>query len=142
MEKTLEGFLQFCEDNTGLTAKLAESVIDQLGDEWDDFKSCYSNYMCASNGFSGFTYYTETVDFTKKHKKYLIKLCEYTADMVGDNKGAISFIASFNCLDLTEDQVAQGLYEPDSDYNTQVFNALAWFALETVASECERYLND
>ena len=42
-------------------------------------------------------------------------------------------IAGFNCLKITEGEAAEAIHDPRSEERTQVFNALAWFALEEVS---------
>jgi len=45
-------------------------------------------------------------------------------------------ISSFNCVNETPEEVAEAIYNSDSDNQTQVLNALAWFAGEEV---CRSY---
>lgn len=118
---------------SNISAKLIRSTIRQIGG-FDEFK-LRANDVCnhgANGGFSGFIYYTETVAFTKRNKKDIM---QYAADMANDigESNAIGLIASFQCLKMEPVDVAEALYNPRSDERTNVFNALAWFALEEVS---------
>ena len=120
--------------------KLASAVIRQFGG-WENFQE---NSLDVANhgidgGFCGFIYYDETVAFTKKHKKLIIENVKQLADDVGESFTKV--IADFNCLKntgITDNDVMMALMSPRScdDYVLQqVYNALAWYAGETVAHE-------
>lgn len=127
--KTLKSFTE----NTNIPAPLVRAVVRQFGD-WESFTESASDIMNygASGGFSGFIYYTDTVKFAKAHKAEILA---YASDMASDlgEDSAVSLIAGFNCLKMRPDEVAEALYNPRSDEQTNVYNALAWFALEEVA---------
>ena len=127
--------------------KLTSAVIRQFGG-WDTFQEKapdVSNHGI-DGGFCGFIYYDETVAFTKKHKKLIIENVKQLADDVGENFTKV--IADFNCLKNTgiaENDVIMTLMSPRScdDYVLQqVYNALAWYAGETVAREYVDYLEN
>lgn len=95
----------------------------------------------ADAGWSGFTYYSDTLAFFKRHKADILALAKQQADDFG--QGMIEMVRGFRCLgnngkpDWNEDEIADALYNPrsDSDASTQVQNAMAWYALEEVARE-------
>ncbi len=125
--------------------KLSSAVIRQFGG-WGTFQEKapdVSNHGI-DGGFCGFIYYNETNVFTKKHKKLIIENVKQLADDVGESFTKV--IADFNCLKntgITDDDVITALMYPRScdEYTvTQVYNALAWYAGETVAHEYVDYV--
>ena len=120
--------------------KLTAAVIRQFGG-WQTFQEKAHDVANhgIDGGFCGFIYYDETNAFTKKHKKLIIENVKQLADDVGENFTKV--IADFNCLKnsgITENDVMLALMSPRSceEYIiTQVYNALAWYAGETVAHE-------
>ena len=123
-----------------INPKLAGAVIRQFGG-WQTFQEKAHDVANhgIDGGFCGFTYYDDTVSFAKKHKKLITESIKQLADDVGENFTRV--IADFNCLKnsgITDDDVITALMYPRSceEYTvTQVYNALAWYAGETVAHE-------
>ena len=123
-----------------INPKLTGAAIRQFGG-WEDFREKAHDVanQGLAGGFCGFIFYDETNAFTKKHKKLIIENVKQLADDVGENFTKV--IAGFNCLKNTgikEDDVMMALMYPRScdEYTvTQVYNALAWYAGETVARE-------
>ena len=120
--------------------KLTAAVIRHFGG-WGNFREKahdVTNYGI-DGGYCGFIYYAETVAFTKKHKKAIVENIKQFADDVGESFTKV--IVGFNCLKnsgITEDDVILTLMYPrscDEDVLQQVYNALAWYAGETVARE-------
>lgn len=90
----------------------------------------------ASGGFSGFTYYTETLAFYKAHKAEILALAASSAEDFGQDM--LEMIGGFNCLKgdkLTATEIGEALFSGRGDNATTVRNAMAWFALEEVARE-------
>lgn len=122
---------------SGLNASLVRSTVRQCGG-WEMFKDTARNLQSspcgALGGFCGFIYYTETIPFTKRNKKAIIDLCkEQAEDFYGKGHNVAQFIAGFNCVDCDAEQVAIALYTGKGDNVTEVYNALAWYALEEVS---------
>ena len=122
---------------SGLPASLVRSTVRQCGG-WEMFQEDAKNLqLCscgAAGGFGGFIYYSETVPFTKRNKKALLELCKDQASDYYDHGMTIpGFIAGFNCVGCDAEQVAIALYTGKGDNVTEVYNALAWYALEEVA---------
>ena len=123
-----------------ISPKLASAVIRQFGG-WGNFreKAVDVTNHGISGGFCGFIYYDETNAFTKKHKKLIIENIEQFSDDVGESFTKV--IAGFNCLKnsgIKENDVMMALMSPrtcDDFVLQQVYNALAWYAGETVAQE-------
>lgn len=120
---------------SGLPASLVRSTVRQCGG-WQSFQEMAQD-VCnhgANCGFGKFIYYTDTVPFAKRNKKVLLELCKQQADDIyGNNCTASEFIAGFNCVGCDAEQVAIALYTGKGDNVTEVYNALAWYALEEVA---------
>ena len=123
-----------------INPKLAGAVIRQFGG-WQTFQEkandVYNHGI--DGGFCGFIYHAETTAFAKKHKKIILENVKQFADEIGENFAKV--IADFNCLKNTgiaENDVIMALMSPrscDEDVLRQVYNALAWYAGETVAQE-------
>jgi hypothetical protein len=90
----------------------------------------------ADAGWSGFTYYTDTVAFYKAHKGDILALAEQMAKDLGEDM--LTMISGFNCLKndkLSPTEIGEALYSGRGDAATTVRNAMAWFALEETARE-------
>lgn len=83
-------------------------------------------------GFGGFVYYTDTIAFWKKYRKYILKLAEDMAGSLGEDMFAM--IRGFNCLgkDYSIDEIAKAIYTGKGEMADQILNAMAWFAAEEV----------
>lgn len=105
----------------------------------------------ADGGFTGFIYYSETVKFFKRNRRAILELVkEYAREF---EQTPLDFVHSFNVLkpsppdkygggytreqdiEETQEEIARALYGRLRADDTQVPNALAWFALEEVARE-------
>lgn len=129
--KNLKTFIE----KSNIEAKLIRSVVRQIGG-WEEFKDRAQdvyNYG-AAGGFAGFTYYDDTVAFTKRNKVGIEAMLKDLADSVGESFA--DCLRGFNCLKISGQEAAEGFYNHRSDDRTQVYNALAWFALEEV---CRAY---
>lgn len=120
-------------------AKLVRAVVRQIGG-WESFTEKVQDVYRhgADGGFSGFIYYADTVPFAKKNRKEIVELAKNIADDFGE--GVFKMIAGFRCLsgDYSEGEIAEAIYNIKSENDTQVLNALAWFALEEV---CRSYVD-
>lgn len=149
MKKTFKNFVS---ENEYL-AKLAKSVYKQIGaDDDEEFFSLMSDVSNspygAAAGFNGFIYYTETSEFWRKNKAAIKESLKNLADDLGES--TIQLVSDFNCFkksdDFTEDDFGRALYGNFDEDLYYIYNALAWYALEEVASsasdfayECDRY---
>tara|TARA_R100000388_G_scaffold93298_2_gene77693 strand:+ start:766 stop:1185 length:420 start_codon:yes stop_codon:yes gene_type:complete len=120
--------------NSNIPATLIRSVVRQCG-SWDEFKEVAQDIAShgASAGFGNFIYYSDTVAFTKRNRKHIVELLQdQSGDFGYDN--IYSMIADFNCLNgnYSPEEIAESFYR-DNDARVQVYNALAWYALEEVA---------
>jgi hypothetical protein len=87
----------------------------------------------AAGGGHSFTYYSDTVRFARKYRKQILAA---VAEYAGDAGTTVAqAVQGFRCLsgDFEVAEVEAILMGDDRPEAAAVFNALAWFALETVA---------
>ena len=134
MKTTMKTTLAALIENAGnIPENLIRATVRQSGG-WARFKEHAEDVTNhgAAGGFAGFTYYADTLKFTRANRADIVTLCESMADDLGES-GPVALVKGFNCLKgSTEAEVASTLYGK-GDEDTQVSNALAWFALEEVA---------
>lgn len=128
MKKTLKNFIE----NSGIDAKLIRAVIRQSGG-WQSFQESAPDIANhgIDGGFSGWIYYTETCQFYAKNQGVIVALVEHWSN--DSNLSPIDFVAGFHCFDADKPSVGKTLYGNKRQHDTQVANALAWFAAEEVA---------
>ena len=139
MKKTLKNFIEY----SSIDAKLIRAVIRQSGG-WRSFQESAPDITNhgISGGFSGWIYYNETCQFYAKNQPLIVELIERQADEY-DYKSAQDMVKGFSFIDATLSEIGYTLYGNKRQHDTQVANALAWFAAEEVArsfvdwSECE-----
>lgn len=138
---TIKGFKEYCGETLG---KLVFPVKNQLSAETkEEFFEILENVgRCsagACGGFTGFIYYTETVDFWRKNRKKIMDYASQAAEELGEN--TLSMVRQFNCLkgDWTEDEIGRALYGNFDEKLFIIYNAMAWFALEEVAYRFSDY---
>ena len=120
-----------------ISEKLIRAVVRQSGG-WDSFKEMAEDITNhgVGGGFHGWIYHADTVPFAKRNKAAIMELAWQMADDLGEP--IYRMIGGFNCLKMADGEVAEAIHNPRSDDRTQVFNALAWFAVEEVArSYCD-----
>jgi hypothetical protein len=119
--------------------KLQRAVKRQLGsDTMQEFLETLqevANYG-AGGGFSGFTYYGENVVFTRRNRAEIMTQLKEDADSFGSSVS--DMVCNFNCFKgYSEDEILVALYSGKGDNVTTVYNGLAWYALESVASQLD-----
>lgn len=118
--------------DSGIPPKLVRAVIRQLGGK-ESLEDIASHSI--DGGFHGFIYYSDTVPFFKRNRAEILELVRRYADDFGTDP--VSVVAGFNCLtddSETRESAARCLFGGRlTDDDTQVANALAWFAGEEVA---------
>lgn len=83
-------------------------------------------------GYHGFIYYADTVEFAEDNFYEIKKSLEnlyYGEDI-------LQGLTSWGCLknyNLSTWEIAEALYNPESEWREQVYNALAWYAAEETA---------
>lgn len=114
---------------------LARAVIKQIGGI-KSFKEQANDIVNhgAMNGFGQFIYYCDTVKFAKKNLEAIKKSLSELASDLGEDM--IVMVKNFNCLremELSQDEIGKSLFTKKGD--DYVYNALAWYALEEIATE-------
>lgn len=126
---------------------LKMKVINQLNiNDEEELKQTFTNITNsphgASGGFNGFIYYSETCKFARENIKDIFDYAVEQAEQLGE--GVYKMISNFNCLNdmnVKETEVASTInlalkgVEDDQGIETQILNALSWYALEEVAKE-------
>ena len=121
---------------------MKEAVIKQLNMSEEDTKQTLKDVINggAAGGFSGFIYHYETVKFAKDNIKAIYGSAKEQAQDLGED--VYKMIQGFNCLkDMSPliSEIADTIHGyPDKatvtdGMDTQILNALAWYALEEVA---------
>lgn len=118
------------------------SVIEQLGcDNGEELLETFKdiNSHGAQSGFHGFTYYADTYQFTRNNISEILEELRGLADDCGDET-LTDCLSSFRCLKgLAKSEIESALMDDESGARHQVYNALAWFTLETVAARLEDF---
>ena len=118
-------------ENCGVDPTLVRAVIRQLGGR-ESLPDVVRHG--ADAGYPGFTYYRDTCQFFRRHRKAIVGLIDQWCDESGDDP--VSVVANFGCLENdreTRASIARCLYGRPTEDDCAVENALAWFALEEVA---------
>lgn len=121
---------------------MKEAVIKQLNMSEEDTKQTLKDVINggAAGGFSGFIYHYETVKFAKDNIKAIYGYAKEQAQELGED--VYKMIQGFYCLkDMSPliSEIADTIHgHPDKatvtdGMDTQILNALAWYALEEVA---------
>lgn len=131
---------------------LKMKVINQLNiNDEEELKQTFTDIANsphgASGGFNGFFDYSETCKFARENIKDIFDYAVEQAEQLGD--GVYKMISNFNCLndmDVKDTEVASTIHlalkgvEDDQGMETQILNALSWYALEEVArTEVDHY---
>lgn len=120
-------------ENSNMSEKLILATITQLGG-FESFKECAEDITRhgISGGFHGFIYYTDTVKFFKKNKKDIMSYLKQVASEFG--QGMFEMIQCFNCMKgFSQEEIAEAIYESDSEYEDQILNCLSWAIGEEVS---------
>lgn len=118
-------------NSCNIPAGLIRAVIRQSGG-FESFKESAQD-VCnvgADAGYGGWIYYTETCAFTACQRQNILEMLRDYSDQFGEDMWTM--VGNFNCLKISGQEAAEGFYNHHSEYRQQVYNALAWFALEEV----------
>lgn len=119
--------------------KLIRGVVRQIGG-WESFTNYARDVYDhgAAGGFTGFTYYADTVPFAWRHRDEIMDLAKELSDDIGESM--FKMIAGFVTFSwqYTEGEIAEAIYNRKSENRDTILNALAWFALEEV---CRSYVD-
>jgi len=106
---------------------LVEAVVSQYG-SIEEFNEL-TEYISADNGYNGFIYYCDTLNFTNRNKSDILEMATAQAEEFGESS-IFTMISNFGGINLTPEEVAEAIYNEDSENRTEVYNVLAWYALE------------
>jgi hypothetical protein len=127
----MQQFITSCQH---IPATVIRAVVRQVGG-WSAFQEMAKDITehGIDGGFSGFIYYTDTVEFYARNREAINNMASEMADDF--SQSTIEMIQSFNCLDnnFSVDEIGKTLYGPKSKMDDQIANAMAWFAAEEVA---------
>ncbi len=124
---------------TSIPASLVRAVSRQVGG-WKELQRIAEDVARngANVGWSGFTYYADTVKFFHRNRADIVAFLESQAEGVG-YESHLQMVFEFRGLDASYGEIALALYSDSLkqlfDKNTQVANAIAWYVLEQVASD-------
>lgn len=128
---------------------LQKAVINQLGFETlnEDAASTLHDVMNhgAAVGFTGFIYYSDTVEFFDTNKDLIMQ--QLLEDRWGIGYDSLTqMLSSFNCFkDLDTYNIERFLInteDEDNEDQTTLKNGLAWYALEEVACQLEEEIDE
>ena len=120
-------------DSTNIPESLVRAVVRQMGG-WESFKESAPDITRhgIDGGFHGFIYYRDTEPFAKRNRKAILEMASEQAKQFGS--GLVEMIMGFGCFKHskpTESEIVEALAGRGTE--TQVPNALAWYAGEEVA---------
>lgn len=122
-------------ENSNIPPAIVRAVIRRVGA--DTIAECTQ----ADAGWPGFCYHRETVGFFNAHRADILQMIREMARELGEEPAAM--LAGFNCLKNDMDEARRtAIYailsgrpaHLNNSDETQIGNALAWFALEEVAN--------
>jgi len=138
-------YQDFC-NKTGLETALIEAVVNQSGG-WEEFTTNALDIAThIDGGIHGWITYDETNTFAEANLTEILDELGELAENMGIGK--YELISAFPCLEceFTIDEVAELIYRDpskvDSHDRVVIYNALAWFAAESVAQAYQEYLDD
>jgi hypothetical protein len=153
---SISGLQRYVKQNSSFSGRTVNSVIFALGyhpqirtkedfiELSDQLRNCAEHG--ANAGFSGFTYYSETIAFFIKHRMDIVSHMEQTAAELGTD--IISMVQGFgvfsNSDKPTAGEVGKALWDSGKiwDNLTSLYNVFAWYALEEVSRTWYRYLEE
>jgi hypothetical protein len=140
MSKTKKKFLEHCQ-----FPDLAKAVINQIGLPWDELSSRPSDFFNASYGVSGFIYYSDTHEFTKKNRKNIVAMLEEQADQMGED--VVAMVNGFGVFrpDGMDNDDKKDLYRllgGGLPAQGPITNVMAWYALEETMHQLDYFMNE
>lgn len=120
-------------ESTNIPETLVRSVVRQLGG-WRNFTESAPD-ICRhgiDGGYGKFLYYRDTIPFFKRNREAILEMAKEQAEQFGSS--LVEMIGNFGCFrncKPSEVEIIEALAGRVRD--TQVPNALAWYAGEEVA---------
>ena len=136
MKQQLKNFIKNHPNNG-----LSQAVINYEGEEEFLERAADVAIHGADGGaFNSFIYYDDTLKFSLDNYDNIKQCLKQYADDCG--LGVIEVLSEFTFLtNIDADEIAEAFYskDPNHEYHTPVFNALAWYAAEFVANDLYNY---
>ena len=123
---------------------LATDVINQYGG-FDVLAECHAD-VCnhgIDSGFNGWIATHDMVEFYKDNKTGILSFAKETAEELG-SEGLLEMVSEFNRIrgEYNLSEIAEGLYDPESEHHDIIAEMMAWFVAEEVARSYERMVED
>lgn len=126
----------FIKEAQHIDPSLIRAVVSQSGG-WEAFEE---NAPDISNhgidgGFHGWIYYTDTCAFFRRNKKLILAMAEEQARDFG--QGLFEMVQGFGAFrkdPISQEALAKAIYTGKGENVDVVYNILAWYAAEEVAS--------
>ena len=135
-----------------------QDVLKNIPDSWhklfrdarrktddDEMIAIYEGHI-GDGSASAFIYYTDTVEFFKRHRTAIVELLLYEHEELGCEEGFIESMSTWNCFgrqsnDIRERlelrgmiiRVIAGAREKQDEDFTIIENGLTWGAMETIS---------
>jgi hypothetical protein len=152
---TIQGLQRYLKRHSGFSGKTINSVIIALGyhplhSTSEDFKELSGIFVDCSkhgahNGFTGFSYFTDTVKFFKKNQKDIVTYMEKAAEK--KEMDVISMVLDFDYFRYSDDpptlsKVGKALWNNRLRWNDfyELYNLFAWYTLDEVSVTWHTYL--
>lgn len=125
-----------------MKTELKNAILKQIGVTENDFKENLEDFFDARNGITGFTYYSDTHEFTISNQSLIIEFLDEYADDLGMDP--FQLITEFRVLkDNLSKQDLKDIHGYLSGFNCNieqgaVTNTIAWFCVETLAFELDQ----
>jgi len=146
---------KFLIHNSGFSELTIDAVIEALGyspqgssAEFRELSALLE--QCAEHGadvgFSGFTYYSETIEFFTSHRRDIVSHMEQASREMGID--IISMVQGFGVFQHgskpTAEEVGKALWDSGETWDelTSLYNVFAWYALEEVSRAWYMYLEE
>lgn len=121
-------------------SRLINAVVNQLGgtESLEDIRN-----HGIDGGYTGFTYYSDTVPFAMRNRKQIIELLEEQASQLGED--VVNMVNNFGVfrrnggMDAEERNDLYRYLGGGKPKETTIPNIMAWFAAEEVARMFEKW---
>lgn len=117
--------------DSGLDSRVVRAVVRRIGRESIEDVNRHG----IAGGFSGFIYYSDTVNFWRKYKAEIITMLEDLCSDLGE--GLLETVFNWLDGDWSTTEIGAAIYGKYSADFDVIYNALAWFAAEEVCRAFE-----
>lgn len=122
-------------DSSGIPPELIKAVVKQSGglESFAYMAPDIANHGI-DGGFSGWVYYSDTIEFWEKNRDLILEMAEEHASAFGTSM--LEMIQEFGVFrndPISLDDLAKAIYQGKSEDTVRVQNVMAWYAAEEVA---------